>query len=709
MDYHKCIRPSVVNPIILLFFITLSSSLFGQSVKEIEILIEKAEQLKATDPDSANVLNSLAYSMIEETGNEEMEIRALINAADITFEKGEIDSAITINRKALEISRKADLDSLLAFNYNNIGFFFINLGQFDSALHYHQLALTIAENIEERISIAASHDYAGRVFLIRGEYPEAMEHYLAALKIREEMGDPTYLVKTYRSLGLLHNRREDFDQALDYLLKAKEIAETQDDPKSLMITYDNLSVVYQKRKEFKPALLFSEKSLGIAEQLGNKANLARAYNNNGSAWGDSLEVVSPEAPHFLSLCRKALMSYRKGLELKREINDINGIAFGDIVIGMVHENMGEYRNAVESLKKGIKLAEELQNNNLLQYGYQSISLSYEMLGDFYSALDYNKKLTQVKDSLNNSNKNRQIAEMQTKYETEKAAKELEIQSLQLAEKDLTIERNVYMQAAMGVFIAGLIGLGFLQRSRQKHKEKHLIADEKRKMQAQQIDAILAGIEKERKRFAEDLHDGFGQYLSILRMNIDSIQSKKEQPMDERVKLFEHSENILHEMGVELKNICFNLMPKTLIQHGIDAALKEFGLKINQAGKVKIDIITHGFDESNRLTEVQEISFYRISQEWVNNILKYGQASQITLQLLKDEEEISLTIEDDGPGFDPQVLEQSKGNGWKNIQSRANLINAELELDTRVGSKGSTLMINALILNDAKEIASFVEA
>ena len=81
------------------------------------------------------------------------------------------------------------------------------------------------------------------------------------------------------------------------------------------------------------------------------------------------------------------------------------------------------------------------------------------------------------------------------------------------------------------------------------------------------------------------------------------------------------------------------------------------------------------------------------QEWVNNIIKYGDARKITVQITKDETELTLTIEDDGMGFELTNLVESKGNGWKNIRSRTNLIHGDLEIDTTLGKRGNLFLIN----------------
>ncbi len=213
-------------------------------------------------------------------------------------------------------------------------------------------------------------------------------------------------------------------------------------------------------------------------------------------------------------------------------------------------------------------------------------------------------------------------------------------------------------------------------------------------------AIVSGQEAERNRFAKDLHDGFGQMISSLMLNIKGLQGQQSINTHERTSIFEASTNILNEMYVELKNICFNLMPQTLIAAGVGEALREFANRINRSGEIHIAVDLFGMEK--RLTDIQEISLYRISQEWINNTLKYANATKINLQITRDEDEITLMIEDNGAGFDPSLLSLGKGNGWKNIHSRAKLIQGEVELDTSPEIVGSTFILNAPSILKEKE-------
>ena len=148
------------------------------------------------------------------------------------------------------------------------------------------------------------------------------------------------------------------------------------------------------------------------------------------------------------------------------------------------------------------------------------------------------------------------------------------------------------------------------------------------------------------------------------------------------------------MYEELRRICFDMMPNTLLQHGLSAALQEFCGRINKADQVSMELDLFGLEE--RLANLQEVSLYRIVQEWTNNILKYGKAENITVQLTADENELTLMIEDNGPGFDKELLINSKGHGWKNIHTRTKLIDGEIEFDTHEQRRGTTFILNAPI-------------
>jgi signal transduction histidine kinase len=273
----------------------------------------------------------------------------------------------------------------------------------------------------------------------------------------------------------------------------------------------------------------------------------------------------------------------------------------------------------------------------------------------------------------------------------------------LEQNELTIQRDRYLKIGLIISLVSIIVIGLLLSNRMKNKQNLAIEQANTLAREAQISAVISSQEKERNRFARDLHDTFGQLISVLNLNLDSLRESKPTPQ-QRDLVFQASANVLQDMYAELKNVCFDLMPQSLIKGGIQPALVEFAHRINTSGKIFVETDFFGLEQ--RLIELEEISIYRISQEWINNVMKYSNAEKITLQLTRDESETTLLIEDNGTGFNPAKLEQGKGNGWKNIQSRANLIKGTILLDTVENRKGNTLILNVPVKEKSIEAEKY---
>jgi signal transduction histidine kinase len=163
-------------------------------------------------------------------------------------------------------------------------------------------------------------------------------------------------------------------------------------------------------------------------------------------------------------------------------------------------------------------------------------------------------------------------------------------------------------------------------------------------------------------------------------------------MLEENQILQSSGKILEEMYDEVKAICFNLMPETLVRYGLVPGIREFAQKINDTGKVTINVHTKGWEEN--LSDIQKISLYRLTQEWINNVIKYSNADQVEVILEKDWNQLQLQIRDNGSGFDPEALKKGKGNGWRNMNSRAKILKGDMKILSSIEQKGSTFQLVA---------------
>jgi signal transduction histidine kinase len=226
----------------------------------------------------------------------------------------------------------------------------------------------------------------------------------------------------------------------------------------------------------------------------------------------------------------------------------------------------------------------------------------------------------------------------------------------------------------------LLGAFFaLWRQRLITKRDKILTEQRIIHQKEMTTALISSQEQERTRFASDLHDGMGQVMSSLRLVLQRSSGQTPQTAIE----------LLDQMHRDIRGIAFDLSPTTLKEEGLPAALRELVSRLNQSSVIQITVGETGME--TRLPSDMELALYRITQEWLNNIFRHGGAHKISLQIICHPDQISLMIEDDGPGFDPGNLEKSTGNGWRNIQSRLIPFAGTVHLDSQKGKQGTVFI------------------
>ena len=137
----------------------------------------------------------------------------------------------------------------------------------------------------------------------------------------------------------------------------------------------------------------------------------------------------------------------------------------------------------------------------------------------------------------------------------------------------------------------------------------------------------------------------------------------------------------------MRAVSHNMMPNALLKAGLASAIREFTDKIDDR-VIKINLYSEGLNE--RLDTNVETVLYRVVQECVNNVLKHANANHLDISLIRDEDGISATIEDNGKGFDPAG--SSEGLGLINIRTRIEYLKGTVEYNSSPG-KGTLVAIH----------------
>lgn len=209
-----------------------------------------------------------------------------------------------------------------------------------------------------------------------------------------------------------------------------------------------------------------------------------------------------------------------------------------------------------------------------------------------------------------------------------------------------------------------------------------------------LSAIIKGEERERRRFAREMHDGLGPLLSAIKLYVNELNSVSLEE-DERQELTKHSNELLDEAVSATRTISNNLMPTVIESYGLVKAIQAFCDKVNKTNQVNITFETEHIEE--RLDSNLELIFFRVISELINNTIKHAQAENIYILLVKHEDRLSLYFKDDGVGFDVDEIihSENKGMGLKNIISRIRSINGKYSFNSAPG-EGFTIKIEVTL-------------
>jgi PAS domain S-box-containing protein len=226
----------------------------------------------------------------------------------------------------------------------------------------------------------------------------------------------------------------------------------------------------------------------------------------------------------------------------------------------------------------------------------------------------------------------------------------------------------------------IIGITYLYRD---ITEKKRVAGQLQQLQAEILDnrlreqriqsaALLEGQEQERTRLARELHDGLGQMLNVLKMNLFQEQASSAVL------------SAVDEIITEVKMINNNLMPLVLEDFGLEAGVQTLINHVQHSNDAEIYFYSNLRQE--RFGQKLEVGVYRVLQEALNNAAKYAQAKNISVQLTRQPDSLLIMVEDDGNGFDLPAVKgkKHKGYGLLNMQFRIEALNGKIHFDTMPG-------------------------
>jgi signal transduction histidine kinase len=296
---------------------------------------------------------------------------------------------------------------------------------------------------------------------------------------------------------------------------------------------------------------------------------------------------------------------------------------------------------------------------------ENIVLANIYMGNTEKAVLFFKKYLELTQQYSEKSFQNTVSDLSIKYDTEK--KEMRITILE-KEKDFIL----WIGVACATILLLVIILLFVRYHLSKQKRKIAEQQLKHAKQEQELiatQAVLDGETGERSRLARDLHDGLGGMLSVVKLNLKDIKHSATMEPTE-VERFSMALSMLDQSIGELRRVAHHIMPESLMRYGLKVSLEDFCHAISNAHFQYIG-------EDSRLDNRLEVMIYRCAYELVNNATKHASATAINVQLMIDDGLISLTVQDNGVGFDPLTI--TSGMGLENIRARIAVYNGKMSI------------------------------
>jgi signal transduction histidine kinase len=239
-----------------------------------------------------------------------------------------------------------------------------------------------------------------------------------------------------------------------------------------------------------------------------------------------------------------------------------------------------------------------------------------------------------------------------------------------------------------LLLLGFFMVGFLLMFQKKQNKNAVEKAELRSSFKQELLKTRIEIQEETlNNVSREMHDNITQVLSFVKLNLGVLGSKLDG--DEKVKLND-SRELISQTITDLRNLSKSLSFEHISTLGLVKTLEMEAERINKSGLINMDLVVEG--EAYTLGEQRELVLFRIFQEAFNNALKHAAAANIKIGLYYNTQLFNLTIEDDGVGFQPELLTDKSGAGLRNMKNRAGLIGAEAVISSAL-HKGCSIKLS----------------
>lgn len=591
-----------------------------------------------------------AFSIIVDEKNDSVNRINLFKVANRYYNMNDLKSYKTISQLILERSMSAKDSSSIAKAYTYLGDYYGAQLVSDSAFRNYFKAQKIYLQINDKYNLSKTLLSKASLQYNEGDFFESEISVFKALSILKEQKDVNDLLyECYNLLGILNNEKEEYSKALEFQNKALNTLTDKTIPLDLQLkatSFNNIGFVYMRMKDYKQAIPYFQKGLQEKNLFEEKTILYAMLLDN-LAYSKLKSRNMEGLPDLFYRSMKIRDSL--GMRMAKISNQIH--------LSEYYAFKKDTFKAIQLSKQALLLSRSSDKlNNTLQ------ALKQIAVVDPKNAAKYSREYILLNDKMLKAERNMGEKFSRIEYETN----EIKDQNSSLQEKNKTL---IYVFS-----ICTLIGLFFYVYKTQQAKNRELLFKQQQQianediynlMISQQNEIELTRI-KEKKKVAQELHDGVLGRMFGVRISLDSLDKIDEAEAAEKRRKYlaelKHIEEDIREISHDL-----NREKSELINNFVVILNKLFDNQKNTyPSKLETSFDSH--IKWELVNNIVKINLYRIIQEALQNCNKYAKADTITVEFKSEIDHLVLSIFDDGVGFN--VRRTKNGIGLHNIEYRA---------------------------------------
>ncbi|HEX2901068.1 MAG TPA: sensor histidine kinase [Bacteroidia bacterium] len=593
-------------------------------------------------------LDSLEQLLPSRTGKEKMDL-----AGELAYQFCYVntDKALKYGHLELEMALETGDSMTIAQAWNDLGAVHASRGEFKESIHYTSGALRVRQNAGDSLLVANSCNKLGYAWHEMGVPNRALDAFLRAARIYSHEGKNALLAVVYNNIGSVHLRQGNKPKAIEYLQLAGNTAKETGDIGTQITSKTNIAGIQFESGNIDTAQAAYEELLALIAETGMNQNLGTVQMNLGACY-----VRNGQSS-------RGIRSLEVADSLFQAKGDAKGQAMTKVNLAIGYLSQHDHDMARKQLTDAEALCKVVDSDQqwlLLYDGYFRLESA---LGNVPEAMKYELLARQRREKMYNEMSSKQIAQMETLYETEKKE-----QALQTAEMKNYNQRLVIAGMA-AILVLVLVTLGFLVRN-QKLKRESLL---QRSVMAWQ---------EERLRISRDLHDNIGAELTLI-----STCASDTDPADQ--KGLQAIGDYARAAMAQLRETVWAIRSETIAAEAFANRLGDYAMRLCAPAKMVASLELEG-ESGTPLRPAVTLQLYRICQEAIHNAVKYAGSPTLRIKVLAEAGQMTVTIADQGKGFD--LASTARGDGIENMKARAAECNGKLDLITAPG-QGTTVKVS----------------